>query len=95
VPIPDFRTLPGARGGRPSTDLLDRIYLCQQRQEWYREFARTMGEAPLGFVGSARVTDDVVATAAAMRGALGLRFRRPPRLPYLDRGATAVRRPGG
>jgi Zn-dependent peptidase ImmA (M78 family) len=71
VPIPDFRTLPGVPRDRPSPDLLDTIYLCQQRQEWYREFARTMGEAQLGFVGSAQVTDDVVATAAAMRRALG------------------------
>ena len=71
VPIPDFRTLAGAPTERPSPDLLDTIYLCQQRQEWYREFARTMREEPLGFVGSARVTDDVVATAAAMRHALG------------------------
>jgi len=71
VPIPDLRTLPGVPRDRPSPDLLDTIYLCQQRQEWYREFARTMGEAQLGFVGSAQVTDDVVATAAAMRRALG------------------------
>jgi Zn-dependent peptidase ImmA (M78 family) len=71
VPIPDFRTLPGVPRDRPSPDLLDTIYLCQQRQEWYREFARTMGEAQLGFVGSAQVTDDVVATAATMRRALG------------------------
>jgi Zn-dependent peptidase ImmA (M78 family) len=81
VPIPDFRTLPGARRGRPSPDLLDTIYLCQQRQEWYREFARTMGEAPLAFVGSAQVTDDVVATAAAMRRALGFDLAERERLP--------------
>jgi Zn-dependent peptidase ImmA (M78 family) len=67
VPIPDFRTLPGAHRDRPSPDLLDTIYLCQQRQDWYREFARTMGEPALSFVGSARIEDDVVATAAAMR----------------------------
>jgi len=71
VPIPDFRTIASTPARRPSPDLLDTIYLCHQRQEWYRDFARTMGEAPLGLAGSARVTDDVVATAAAVRSALG------------------------
>ena len=81
VPIPDLRTLPGVPRDRPSPDLLDTIYLCQQRQEWYREFARTMGEAQLGFVGSAQVTDDVVATAAAMRRALGFDLDERRRIP--------------
>jgi Zn-dependent peptidase ImmA (M78 family) len=81
VPIPDFRTLPGAHRDRPSPDLLDTIYLCQQRQEWYREFARTMGEPALGFVGSARIEDDVVATAAAMRRALGFDLEERRQLP--------------
>jgi len=70
VPIPDFRTVRNERINRPSPDLLDMIYVCQQRQEWYRDFARSVGEEPLPFVGSARVTDDVEVTAASMRHAL-------------------------
>lgn len=81
VPIPDFRTLAGTPTGRPSPDMLDTIYLCQQRQEWYRDFARTMGEEPLALVGSVKVTDDVVATAAAMRRALGFDLDERRRLP--------------
>jgi Zn-dependent peptidase ImmA (M78 family) len=71
VPIPDFRTMGNERLVRPSADLLDTIYLCQQRQEWYRDFARTEGEKPLPFVGSVSLASDVVETAARMRGALG------------------------
>lgn len=70
VPIPDFRTMPTEYFDHPSPDLLDTIYLCQQRQEWYRDFTRSMGEEPLPFVGSADLGDDVVQTAAGMRKAL-------------------------
>ncbi len=81
VPIPDFRTTAGTSTARPSADLLDTIYLCQQRQEWYRDFARMMGEVPSALVGSARVADDVVATAAAMRRALGFDLDERRQLP--------------
>ena len=70
IPIPDFRTPGNERIGHPSPDLLDTIYVCQQRQEWFRSYARSMGEQPLAFVGSARAQDDVVATAARMRSEL-------------------------
>jgi Zn-dependent peptidase ImmA (M78 family)/transcriptional regulator with XRE-family HTH domain len=70
VPIPDFRTLANVRRGRPSPDLLDTIYLCQQRQEWFREFARTEGRPPLPFVGSAKLESSIEGTAATMRAAL-------------------------
>ncbi len=56
--------------GRPSPDLLDTIYVCQQRQEWYRDFARSIGDRPLAFVGSANVTSDVEAIAEDIRSAL-------------------------
>ena len=81
LPIPDFRTVAAASTSHPSPDLLDTIYLCQQRQEWYRDFARTMGEAPLGLVGSARITDGVVSAAADMRRTLGLDLDERRRLP--------------
>ncbi len=70
MPIPDFRTIGDETVARPSADLLDTIYACQQRQEWYRDFARSNREQPLPFVGSVDVGADVVATASAMRDAL-------------------------
>ncbi len=73
VPIPDFRTLAGRNVTRPSPNLLDTIYACQERQSWYREYARIEGQSELEFVNS--VTADVpVATAAAeMRETLDFR----------------------
>ena len=74
VPIPDFRTVADAAVRRPSPDLLDTVYLCQHRQDWYRDFARSVGEEPLSFVGAARVGDDAVRTADTIRNALGFDF---------------------
>ena len=67
IPIPDFRAMDNERIGHPSPDLLDTIYVCQQRQEWFRNYARSIGESPPAFVGSARVGDDVFRTAARIR----------------------------
>ncbi|MGI9069658.1 MAG: helix-turn-helix domain-containing protein [Pyrinomonadaceae bacterium] len=71
IPIPDFRTVRNKRLSRPSPDLLDMIYVCQQRQEWYRDFARSERESSLPFVGSASLDSSIETTAASMREALG------------------------
>ncbi len=71
VPIPDFRTLNRADLVRPSPDLLDTIHLCQQRQEWYRDFERSMGAGPLPFVGTSKLADDTNIAAADIRNTLG------------------------
>lgn len=71
VPIPDLRTVGNVHVGHPSPDLLDTVYICQQRQEWYRDFARSVGEEPCSFAGSARVANNVETTAALIRHALG------------------------
>lgn len=72
VPIPDFRTVGNKEVQRPSPDLLDTIYLCQQRQDWYRDHASSMGEAPQPFVGCVKVGADIERTAADIREKLGL-----------------------
>ena len=81
IPIPDFRAPGNERIGHPSPDLLDTIYVCQQRQEWFRNYARSMGESPLTFVGSARVGDDVVRTAARIGAELGFDLDVRRRMP--------------
>lgn len=81
VPIPDFRTAGNRRIDHPSPDLLDTIYLCQQRQEWYQEFARSQGEERLRFVGSAALASDIETTAATMRRALSFDLEERRRMP--------------
>jgi Zn-dependent peptidase ImmA (M78 family) len=81
MPIPDFRTIDTKQLHRLSPDLLDTVYICQQRQEWYRDFARSSGNEPLAFVGSVDVSSDVVATAEKIRHALGFDVEERRQLP--------------
>lgn len=52
LPIPDFRTLDNRQVTRPSPNLLDMLYNCQERQAWYKEFAQITRQKPLEFIGS-------------------------------------------
>jgi Zn-dependent peptidase ImmA (M78 family)/transcriptional regulator with XRE-family HTH domain len=81
IPIPDFRTMGSERLGRPSADLLDTLYLCQQRQEWYRDFARTEGEGRLPFVGSVSLASGIEETGARIREALGFDLEERRKMP--------------
>lgn len=81
VPIPDFRTVGNVRIGHPSPDLLDTVYICQQRQEWYRDFARSSGESALSFVGSASLNSDIEASASSIRHTLGFDIEERRQMP--------------
>ena len=72
LPVPDFRTRRDEAPAEPSTALLDTLYLCQQRQDWYRDYARVHGFARLDFVSSATVEDQPEQVAGEMRQILGL-----------------------
>lgn len=72
MPIPDFRTIRDQAIARPSADLLDTIYICQRRQDWYREWAELNLDEPAAFVGSLAPASDIVAAAATIRDAIGL-----------------------
>jgi Zn-dependent peptidase ImmA (M78 family) len=78
VPIPDFRTLGDEQLEHPSANLLDTIYLCQQRQDWYREYARANDRDRLSFVGSLSTSAPVADAATTIREAVdfGLDDRR-------------------
>jgi Zn-dependent peptidase ImmA (M78 family) len=74
VPIPDFRTVgdrPVGAGEIVSADLLDVVYTCQARQEWYRDHQLLNGEAPLAFVRTATSATPADRAASAMREVLG------------------------
>ena len=55
VPIPDMRTLGNIAVPQPSADLLDKIYQCQLRQDWYRTYLIDNEIDGPSFVGSATV----------------------------------------
>lgn len=71
VPIPDYRTMGDSGVRRPSPDLLDTIFQCQQRQDWYIDFARVNREDAVAFVGSLTTATSYEVAGAAMREALG------------------------
>lgn len=81
LPIPDFRTLAGRQVARPSPNLLDTIYLCQQRQDWFRDYARVHALPALDFPGSATVEDAPERVAEAMRQTLALTIAERQQLP--------------
>ena len=70
LPVPDFRTMGDIEVGEASPDLLDTLYQCQQRQDWYRDYARIRRESAVPFVGAFTVNTDVVEAARGMRIAL-------------------------
>lgn len=81
LPVPDFRTLRDEALAEPSSDLLDTLYLCQQRQDWYHNHARMHGLPALPFVGSASVREAPEAVAQRLRETLGLSVEMRRRLP--------------
>ena len=81
IPIQDLRTVGDQKILQPSANLLDTIYMCQQRQDWYQTFALDGGEEPLPFVGSATVESDIEATAKEIRTMLSFDVEERKELP--------------
>lgn len=70
VPIPDMRTIRNLQIQQPSADLLETIYQCQRRQDWYREYALVNGFDEISFVGSTAVDKPINLVANQIRSAL-------------------------
>lgn len=51
-PIPDFRQVAGKTAAKLSANLLDVIYSCQDRLEWWRSHRQLIGEPPPTITGS-------------------------------------------
>jgi Zn-dependent peptidase ImmA (M78 family) len=72
VPIPDMRTIGDREVARPSANLLDTIYQCQERQSWYRDHALLTKQPPVPLVDSLALDTPVEAAAATLRRGVGL-----------------------
>lgn len=81
LPIADFRTIGSRPTRRPSPNLLDTIYLCQQRQEWYRNYAYDNNLPTCEFVGSVTINADTVNVARAMRDTFAFSLEEQLTLP--------------
>jgi Zn-dependent peptidase ImmA (M78 family) len=81
LPVPDFRTLRDEAVAAPSSNLLDTLYLCQQRQDWYRDYARLHGLPTLTYVGSVKTEDAVETVVQQMRDVLGISTEDRRQLP--------------
>ncbi|MCC5815316.1 MAG: ImmA/IrrE family metallo-endopeptidase [Leptospira sp.] len=72
LPVSDFRTIADRELSRPSPNLLDTLYICQERQNWYREYMQLHRLDSLAFVGSAKLSDSPISIARKIEGLLDL-----------------------
>lgn len=80
LPLRDFRRRGTSVARTASADLLDTIYDCQRRQEWYRDFAVSTGAGEVPVVGALTIESDPVDGGRQLRDALAF--------PVGTRGST-------
>ena len=71
LPIPDFRTFDNRPVTRPSPNLLDMIYACQERQAWYKEFAQMTRQPAYDYIGSVNTGMAIGRVAEQIRNVIG------------------------
>lgn len=81
LPVPDFRTMRDVALEEPSTELLDTIYLCQERQDWFREYASLYGLPRVGWLGSLRTHLPIESAARLLRESLDISIDARRQLP--------------
>ena len=59
-PIADFRCFHDSPNKNFSVDLLDMIYLCQSRQDWYKEYAIRNDFDKISFIGKYTIKEDPI-----------------------------------
>jgi Zn-dependent peptidase ImmA (M78 family) len=88
--IQDFRTIGGVEVSGPSADLLDTIAICEERQEWYRQYMVANGEDLLEFVGSLTESVPVVEAARRIHDVLGFDLRERVVIPTWTEALTKL-----
>jgi Zn-dependent peptidase ImmA (M78 family)/transcriptional regulator with XRE-family HTH domain len=71
--VPHYRTINNQKTSQPSVNLIDTIHTMERRQDWMRDYLIQLGNDPLPYVGSAKITDDPKRIAKDMREKLGLK----------------------
>ncbi len=89
LPIPDLRPGPN-HSLKPSPELLDTIYIVQQRLTWYREFLEQQAENPLPFVGKSSLQESPEDVAGEIRRVLGLDELRREAIPTWSEAFRAL-----
>lgn len=73
VPLPDMRTIGNREIKEPSLELLEKIHLCQWRQEWYKNYLRHVSSKSCDFVKSVSKNESEYEVAYKIRRRLKLR----------------------
>jgi len=70
--IPHYRTVDDKHDFEPSPELYETVQTMRRRQAWMREYLMDMGQEPLSFVGSCKLTENPREVARKMKRTLGM-----------------------